>query len=82
MPALCFRVPIVNPPGATCSLQVAILYDCQSGQVQPHDRIAFNHATFHAEMCLRDLYVSPCMEAGEFYYSVEDVKSEPAVKPD
>lgn len=45
MPALCFRVPIVNPPGATCSLQVAIEYDCPA---QPHDGITFNHATFHA----------------------------------
>lgn len=82
MPAPCFRVPIVNPPGAACSLQVAIVYDCQSAKVQPHDGITFNHATFHAEMCLRDLYFSPCMEVEEFYHSVEVVKSRPAVKPD
>lgn len=47
-PALCFRVLIVNPPGATRSLQVSTAYDCWSAKVQSHDGITFNHATFHA----------------------------------
>lgn len=69
MPALCFTVPIVNPPAAAYSLQVAIEYDCQSAKVLPRDGLTFNHATFHAAS--EDLYVNPGIGPEESDHSVE-----------
>lgn len=64
MPTLHFRIPIVNPLGA--SFQVANEYVCQSHSFG--EWFTFHHAMFHALLGLRDLYDSSCSHGEELVH--------------